>query len=822
MYKIARPLLCLLFAAGPAWLLTVPAQAIQPQRWAHSTEADFEPGETDGTVVTSLGDIKLATDTQTLGEMPKQVSAVYDIHQLPGGEVYLAVGPKGKLLRRDGETVVEVADLPEEQVFALGEFDGKLLVGISGEQSRLAVLEGDELKTLAELPEVRYVWDVLTPASGMFDGPAVIVATGIEGKILLVQPGDDPQITELLDASQANILCLALDAQGRICAGTDEDGLVFRIEAGEDGAYQGFAMFDAPEPEIGALLVAADGSIYVGTADAEQARPGRLEEAVSDESGRPAESQPDEDPASDEDEPGEVPGVQPEPEPMDEDQASEPDEPATDEDTGDDPADDAEAEAEEPGGGDATAETEPTAEQYDRLRELIRDRLRQARKSGSMQAGAAMGAGGGRSTSSTGSRSRPVSAPASEKEGNAVYRIDSQGFVHEVFRDSAMILKLVQADGKLLAATGNEGQVFVIDPQTRETAVLVNLDAEQIPAMMIAPDGATLLGTANPAQLVSLGSSYALRGVYTSPSLDAAQISLFGALSITADIPQGCSMTVETRSGNVQDPEQAAWSKWSDAQALMPDPKLPALQPKLVTVQSPPARFLQYRLTLTGHDNQSPVIDRVEAAYVTPNLKPIITTITAAYPEEAEEDAPNPTTMNIEWEAADDNQDPLIYKLRYQPAGSDKFLLIAEDLTETTYEWQTRRVPDGRYIVQVTADDRPDNPGDMAMTATRRASPILIDNSPPTITSDHAVNGREIKVSGQAIDNWSPIRALAYVLDSDQAYHPILPGDLIFDSTQESWEVTIPDLSPGPHVLTLRASDNRGNTAYIPVLFEIK
>jgi outer membrane protein assembly factor BamB len=822
MHKSSRRLVSVLFALGPVCLMSPGVSAIQPQRFEHTHEADFEPGEVENTLVTSLGDVKLATESKAIGEMPEEASIIYDLQQMADGTVYLAAGPQGKLLKREGDAVVEVADLPDEQVFALGEYDGKLLVAISGETSRLAVLEDGELSTLVELEGVRYIWDTLTPPDAMFDGPSIVVATGTEGKVLRVKPGDEAPVTELLDAQQANILCLAMDSQGRILVGTDEDGLVLRLEAGEEDGYRAFAMFDASEPEIGALLVSADGSVYVGTADAEQARPGRLEEAKSEEEGRPEEGGADEDEAQDPDAPGdapgdmpgEVPGVEPEPEPIDE--AVEPSEAQADEAKGGDSADADDVVVADPVAVEQV-DAEPTPEQYDRLRELIRDRLSEARKSGQMQAGASLGGGGGGSSSA--SRSRPVSAPAVEKEGNAVYQIDSQGFVREVFRDTVMILKLVEADGKLLAATGNEGQVFVIDPGTGETAVLVDLSSEQVPAMMLADDGTTLMGTANPAELFTLGNSYALRGTYTSPTLDAAQISLWGAMALTADIPEGCSLTVETRSGNVQEPEQAAWST---AHSLMPDAALPALAPKEVTVQSPPARFLQYRLTLTGTEALTPTVGRVEAAYVTPNLKPVIAKVTAAYPEESEPDAAPATTMNIEWEASDDNQDPLVYKLDYMPAGSDRALVIEEDLTEMTYEWQTRRVPDGRYIVRVTADDRPDNPGDMAMTATRRASPVLVDNSPPELTTTTVINGRQIKISGQAKDAWSAIRSLAYSLDDDDEYHAVLPGDLIFDSTQESWEVTISDLSPGPHVLTLRAADTRGNTVYQSVIFEIK
>ena len=64
---------------------TVPmASAIQPQRWVHTTEADFEPGDPDGTVITNLGDIKLAAETQSLEGLPEGVGMVYDIQRVGG------------------------------------------------------------------------------------------------------------------------------------------------------------------------------------------------------------------------------------------------------------------------------------------------------------------------------------------------------------------------------------------------------------------------------------------------------------------------------------------------------------------------------------------------------------------------------------------------------------------------------------------------------------------------------------------------------------------------------------------------------------------
>ena len=120
MDKFLRKLICLTLTSVIAGLMVSSASAVQPQRWTHTNEADFEPGEVDGTIVTSLGDVKLATESQVAGDLPEGSTVIYDIHRLPDGVTYIAAGPEGKLLRRDGDGWAQVADLPGEQVFSLG------------------------------------------------------------------------------------------------------------------------------------------------------------------------------------------------------------------------------------------------------------------------------------------------------------------------------------------------------------------------------------------------------------------------------------------------------------------------------------------------------------------------------------------------------------------------------------------------------------------------------------------------------------------------------------------------------------------------------
>ena len=888
--------------------VAVSAGAIQPQTWTHSTEADFEAGETDGVVVTNLGDLKLATSAEPVGELPEGVTLIYDLLTV-GGTTYLAVGPEGRVLTLRNGRYEEVAAFEGEQVFTLADGgDGRLLAGVSGEGlSRVVRLagrggggEGGKVETVAVLPGEWYVWDLLT-----VDG-ATYVATGTEGRVYrfdtleamtdeeveaarpatqpagddadgaaATQPGDggdaattqaegvagdgdeddaidesgddpDAELPEhvVLDTSQANVLCLAAGPDGEggaVYAGTDTEGLIYRLTS--DGKV--FIVYDAAEPEIGALAVAEDGTVYAGTADAEQARPGRLGEAAGEEAGRPARSSPTEvdvdvevAPAD----PADPLPVEPDPQPL---QAGGADTPAP---TPADPAaapaappaapsadTPAAADAPAPGGddtaaADASAPAKPTSEQYDALRDEIRERLVTARESGSLAgrpASASGGAGGAGARPTRAAREATAASAGSTEGGNAVYRIDPRGFVSEVFRESVMVLNLAfDPQGHLLIATGNEGQLYRLDPDAGEVTVVNDLEPQQLLAVTAGGDGLMVAGS-NPAAVYRLSPDTAASGTYTSPALDASQVSLWGTLRVTAAVPRGDSLTVETRSGNVADPELAGWSEWTDPQPLGTRDGASPYDPRQATVDAPPARFLQYRLTL-GHGDDAdaaatPTVNRVELAYVVPNLAPKLSSLTAAYSEFAGVDQPVSAAMSIVWEAEDPNADRLLYRLEYRPVDAEGWLPLAEDVTETSYEWDTQRTPDGRYVLQVTASDRLDNPGTMARTASRETDPVLVDNTPPTLENlDVTVDGKTATLSATVTDDFTAVRGVAYALDDAEQYEPVLPDDLIYDSTSESFSAIIPDLSPGSHTLTVRAIDARGNAAYQSRIFTVK
>ena len=837
-----RPLVLGLLALAMLQVATA-AFAVRPEKWLHTTEDDFASGEARDVVVGSLGDVRMSAASEKIAEASEDATIIYDMIRTEANDLYVAVGPKGKLLKQEAEDLTVVLELEEEQLFCLALHRGALLMGISGDgTSRLAVLEDGAARTIADLSDARYLWDMVV------DGDDIYVATGTDGHLLRVETaGAQPKVTVLLDAEQDNLLCLGRDGAGRLYAGSDSDGLVYRVSIDEMNEASTFVLYDATEPEIGALLVEADGTVFAGTADAKQAKPGRLKAASKESRGRPAQKKKDEagEPAA-EAEPDEPQPDAPAPvEPDMEQDATEMKEVAPQDEQAPAPQEQEPASqpqgrlpllapdraalmrrmtASKPTGAKPTA---PSAAQHDELRSLIRKQLEAARDTGKIQQAQA-GEKPLPKAAKKGSVVRP--APPSKKskgskKGNAIYRIGADGFVREIFRESVMILSLARLNDGLLVGTGSEGQLYNVDALGDQKAIMADLAPQQLTAMLgDGPD--VLLGTSNPAELRRYNGGYAREGVFTSKVLDASQISLWGRLHMRGRTPPRTSVGVETRAGNVEDPEKAPWSPWAKAVVLDADEPAAPLAANEFEVSSPPGRFLQYRLNLASDGEQMPAVEQVELSYVTPNLRPQVKSIKAAYAGAGKRKsggsssagktaATRNSDLKLEWKASDPNGDELTYELEYRHESSERWLPLADELTASRYKWKTQLVPDGRYLVRVTASDRANNTPGMELSATRLSDPVAIDNSPADFRDlQHHVQGRRLTVTGVVADAGTAVSRISYMVDGEEPWHPVLPKDMIYDSTREAFVVTIDDLEPGFHAIVLRAVDAQNNTRH--------
>jgi hypothetical protein len=267
-------------------------------------------------------------------------------------------------------------------------------------------------------------------------------------------------------------------------------------------------------------------------------------------------------------------------------------------------------------------------------------------------------------------------------------------------------------------------------------------------------------------------------------------------------------------------------------------------------VTSEPARFLQVKATLIGNPGASPVLDSVTAAFLQRNLRPQVQSVTVhppgevfqkplsvggemeilgldsgALPERMGTPAvamPPAVTFSrkmyqrgiqtFSWKAEDANADTLVYDVSYRSVADARFRSLRRGLTEAVLAWDTSTVPNGRYVVRITASDGPTNPPALALSGESESLPFDVDNTPPTITAALADQDPP-RVRAVARDDSSLIRRAESSVDGGR-WEEIRPVDGINDSLEETYELKPEGLAkPGPHILVIRAFDLLGNAA---------
>lgn len=410
-------------------------------------------------------------------------------------------------------------------------------------------------------------------------------------------------------------------------------------------------------------------------------------------------------------------------------------------------------------------------------------------------------------TSSSGEskpKAPPRPAPRPPKPGTAshVYKISKQGYVTETFSETAVFLCLAAQDGKILVGSGNDAQLYSVDPdEERQVVIYEDEKAAQIAAVTVSEQD-VYIGTANPARLVVLSPDYASEGTYLSDLIDAGQPAKWGKLQIDADIPRGTKVLAASRSGNVKDVNDPTFSDWTELMAVT----------EPIQLRCPVGRFCQYKLSLETEDGQkTPLIREVAVASTVPNLAPKIESIDAG----AVKGPGKEGLFKISYKASDENDDKLIYTLDFRKIGRTSWIELKDELDADNYEWDSKTVEDGRYEIRVVASDERGNTPATKLSGSRISDAVVVDNTGPVIRK-YAIEktGKAATLKLQITDELSVIASLEYTVDSNAEWKGTLPDDFIFDTTDESFTITTEELDPGEHVIALKIADGVGNTTY--------
>jgi hypothetical protein len=447
---------------------------------------------------------------------------------------------------------------------------------------------------------------------------------------------------------------------------------------------------------------------------------------------------------------------------------------------------------------------------------------------------------------------------------SSIFRISPDGQPQELWtsRDQIVYALNVTADGRLLAGSGNNGQLLEIDGQGVFTE-LAKAGSAQITGIARDSGGRTFLCTANPGKIFALGPEYSAEGTYESQVFDARLFSQWGRIdwwesSSTKPSAGSDGRSVEffVRAGNTEDPGKE-WSHWFG----------PYAKPQ-TTVESPASRFVQWKAVIRGGRpgatldwvslaylprNVAPVVDaialqdpgvRVQIALMsqpgqatpinlrTPQvISPVVPTVQVAPPahyEQPPQGFAQKGYQSILWAAHDDNDDELRFAVYYRGENETEWKLLKDNLDQKFYSFDDTTLADGAYYLKVVASDAPSNaPADTQM-AERISDRFIIDNTPPVI--EHlevahlllGTSGKNALVRFTARDATSSIDRAQFSIDGGD-WILIAPVGNLSDAREERYEFTPPasSLTPGEHTVAVRAYDHFGNVGSAKTTFSV-
>ena len=743
-------------------LLTLNTQfsyAVTTKMWANTDPVDISKGKLQNVSINSFGRFTLSPGKSKINEIP--ATYVWCLVADGADSLFAGTGNPGSIFKvsHDGD-VVEYFKTPELHVQALViDSTGNIYAGTLPHGRIYRVTSKGEGEMFCELP-VPYIWDMVSDKSGN-----IYAATGDNGVIYKIT--DNGTVSILFDSPSSNILDLVIDDAGNIYASCEPEGLIYKITPNGNASV----LYDADEDEIHCLAIDNNGILYAGTS-----------------SGTPPVLRTP------------APPAQPE------------------------------------------AQLQLLMENFpaDPTDVWLNDFLSEN------DIEAAEPPLKNNAYAENGMREVPVIP-----EMNSIYRIDKDGRVRRIFAVEGFVLCMTIGDNnEILVGTGNKAALFKINANY-EASLLYDFSESQILDILSYKDGINYMATGNNANVYQLSSAYSHEGTYESVVHDTTYLSSWGCISWKGKTPSQTNITLSTRSGNNRKPDNT-WSDWAMGYHSNGE--------KII---SPSARFIQYRATLTTDNTGiTPSLDNVSIAYLPQNQPPVIRRVEVATPRHfTVDETDNNNSVNMQettpfspddlylvsshknhktatneprkliyWEAEDPNNDRLEFHLEYKSVEESKWKILKRNVKEVNeFCWNINRIPDGYYQAKVIACDELDNPLEFALKEEVESDSFIIDNTRPVVLNlrtviesdaidSHSRPGYTITVSGTAKDGMCNITDIQYSIDSGD-WQTAFPEDKIFDSTEETFLITIPYISSDEHTIVINALDYEGNTGSSKIVF---
>ncbi len=129
--------------------------------------------------------------------------------------------------------------------------------------------------------------------------------------------------------------------------------------------------------------------------------------------------------------------------------------------------------------------------------------------------------------------------------------------------------------------------------------------------------------------------------------------------------------------------------------------------------------------------------------------------------------------------------------------------------------WDTSTVPDGRYVLRVTASDRLSNQPAAALAGDAQSMAFDIDNTAPSIAGvTITARGARSVVTFEAADSHSVIERVEYAVDAGP-WQTVFPSDGAADGIREQYQIEIDGPAAGRVVIRVTDAMNNTGTALV-------
>jgi len=419
----------------------------------------------------------------------------------------------------------------------------------------------------------------------------------------------------------------------------------------------------------------------------------------------------------------------------------------------------------------------------------------------------------------------PFPFPAGGASGGSdIYRIAVDGSPARIWtsHDDIVYALAFDAQGRLLAGTGNRGHIYAITGPD-EFSDLLKAAASQVTGFAKSPNGGLYASTSNLGKVFLLGPGPEKEGTYESDVFDAKIFSRWGR----AEFRGAGNVDLMARSGNVDNPDRN-WSPWK---------KIDVSADSEMGV--PAARYAQWKAVLHS-GNTKPSLDSVTLNYLPKNVAPEIDDISVLIGTRfqplskpigisstdvggssgAHFESPVPSVhdrdaIGVKWNVHDDNDDQLVYSLYYRGDGESRWLLLKDNLTDKAYSFDASLLPDGGYIVKVVASDAPSHSPGEALSAEKVSRRFEVDTTAPRIDNLSAtVEGAQMQIHFRAQDSFSPLRRAEYSVDAGEWKYVEPVGQLSDAKAEEySFKAALESSkdTAAEHVVVVRVYDKYEN-----------